>query len=145
MKAVTSPVNALIAFLPDLDPASAYALVDLLNRPFTEIERRHVTDFGFVLKKQISQSDGDEIFTIIKRFGLQDGSAIRGAEVHSILTRLAYSANLDHCDQLAIEIDKALHTQEFDPAKIRGLFVSMRQYHVRNKTFEKIRSVLSRR
>lgn len=143
MKAVTDPVNAIIAFLPNIDSASAYALVDLLNRPFADIERRHVTDFCSILKKQISQSDGDEIFAIIKRFGLHDGSAIRGAEVHSILTRLSYSANPDHCDQLAIEIDKAMHNHEFDPAKIRGLFVSMRQYHVKNKTFEKIRNILS--
>lgn len=140
----TNPINAIIAFLPDMDPASAYALVDLLNRPFTEIERRHVTDLGIVLKRPIGLDDGDEVFAVINRVGLKDSSAIKGSEIHSVLTRFSYRANIDHCEQLSQEIISLVQKQTIDPSRLKGLFTSMRNYHTRMGALDKVRNLLSK-
>lgn len=144
MKIETSPVNTIIAFMPDMDPASAYALVELLNRPFSEIERRHVTDLGIVLKRPISLDDGDEVYAVISRVGLKDSSPIKGSEIHSVLGRFSYNANIDHCDQLSREIISLVRDQAVDPARLRGLFISMRNYHIRMGAMNKVRLLLSR-
>lgn len=143
MKINTNPVSTIIAFLPDIDSASAYALADVLDRPFSEIERRHITDVGVLLKHPVTADGGDEVFAIINRIGLKDGSPIKGFELHGILTRFSFTANIDHCDQLCKEIFNMITLNEINPARLRGIFISMRKYHTRNKALDKVRSLLS--